>query len=57
MTAPAKPPNPGSQAAKDGGCLCPVLDNNHGRGAPWPPNGWWTRPDCPMHGHEAGDPE
>jgi hypothetical protein len=43
-------PNPGSDAAKQAGCLCPVLDNCHGRRAPWPGGCWWVRPDCPMHG-------
>ncbi|MGW5556891.1 hypothetical protein ACWER9_06665 [Micromonospora sp. NPDC003944] len=42
-------PNPGSQEAHDGGCLCPVLDNNHGKFPPYPPDGWWIREDCPMH--------
>ena len=25
-------PNPGSDAAREQGCICPVLDNGHGRG-------------------------
>lgn len=44
-----KPPNPGSNAALNMGCLCPVLDNNHGRWPPWPPDGWWTTGGCPVH--------
>jgi len=26
-------PNPGSRDALDAGCICPVMDNAHGRGA------------------------
>lgn len=43
-------PNPGSEAALDAGCRCPVLDNNHGVTAPYPPSGWWINEDCPIHG-------
>lgn len=25
-------PNAGSQEAQDNGCICPVLDNNYGKG-------------------------
>lgn len=42
-------PNPGSEEAKAQGCKCPVLDNNHGRFAPWPPGGWWVNEKCPIH--------
>ena len=42
-------PNPGSPAARAGGCICAVLDNNHGRYAPWPPDGWWVTEGCPLH--------
>lgn len=57
MSDPTTPerPHPGSAAAIDDGCVCPVLDNNHGRAAPWPPDGWWTRTDCPLHGQENVD--
>lgn len=48
-------PNPGSDLAQARGCLCPVLDNCHGRHAPWPGGGWYLRPDCPLHGEQAGD--
>ena len=43
-------PNPGSRFARDQGCRCPVLDNNHGQWPPQPPDGWWINPDCPLHG-------
>lgn len=42
-------PSPGSQAAIDAGCTCPVLDNNHGKSPPWPPDGWWIDMGCPLH--------
>jgi len=39
-------PNPGSDAALDQGCTCPVLENGHGRG-----NGpFWFNESCPLHG-------
>jgi hypothetical protein len=41
--------NPGSDEARDKGCTCPVLDNGHGRSAPWPPDGWWITQGCPQH--------
>ncbi len=47
-------PNPGSDEAREGGCICPVLDNNRGKRAPWPDNGWYIRVDCPMHGSSLG---
>ncbi len=42
-------PKPGSVAAKALGCKCPSDDNNGGLIAPFPPDGWWVRPDCPVH--------
>jgi hypothetical protein len=42
-------PNPGSDAAMALGCQCAVLDNNHGKSAPWPDNGWWITVGCPVH--------
>jgi hypothetical protein len=48
-------PNPGSQAALDLGCKCPVMDNNHGKFAPWHDErtgvtGWWFNLKCAIHG-------
>lgn len=46
------PPPPGSQAALDRGCRCPVLDNRSGEGA-CEINGkveYWINEDCPLHG-------
>jgi hypothetical protein len=42
-------PNPGSDAAIKLGCICAVLDNCHGKFAPYPPNGWWITGGCPVH--------
>ncbi len=42
-------PNPGSDAALEQGCICAVLDNCHGKFAPWPPNGWYITGGCPVH--------
>jgi len=38
--------NPGSDEALDNGCLCPVLDNGHGKRR----DGlFWMNADCPIH--------
>lgn len=42
-------PNPGSVEARDAGCICAVLDNNHGKFAPYPPDGWWVTEGCSVH--------
>lgn len=41
--------NPGSNEALDRGCTCAVLDNNHGKRPPYPPDGWWITGGCPVH--------
>lgn len=43
-------PNPGSDAALERGCLCPVFDNAHGAGL-FVEGGraWWRSDDCPLH--------
>jgi len=46
---PESTPNPGSPDAVALGCLCPVMDNNHGKWAPYPPGGWWITAGCPVH--------
>jgi len=44
---------PGSRAARDAGCICPVLDNGHGNvEAARDRGGWWQFTDCPVHGPE-----
>jgi hypothetical protein len=48
-------PNPGSPAAVALGCLCPCMENGHGKGAM---GGvlhlgsriFWMNEDCPLHG-------
>lgn len=43
--------NPGSDEALDNGCLCPVLDNGHGKKR----DGlFWMNADCPLHGVKSG---
>lgn len=49
MNEPMEKPNPGSEKARLMGCICAVLDNNHGRVAPDPPDGWWITAGCPLH--------
>lgn len=46
-------PNPGSDAAIAIGCTCAVLENNRGRLAPRPPDGWRVAAGCPVHGAPA----
>lgn len=46
--------NPGSDEALDNGCLCPVLDNGHGKKR----DGlFWRNADCPLHGVKIGKPD
>jgi len=46
------PPNPGSDEAIELGCICPVIDNGHGRGyfGDGAKYGFVVREDCPLHG-------
>lgn len=46
---PKRTPNPGSDKANEQGCTCAVLDNNHGRFAPFPDDGWYITVGCPLH--------
>jgi hypothetical protein len=55
MTVEGGEPNPGSDEAREQGCKCPVLDNNHGKFAPWPPDGWWMNESCPVHRAERAE--
>lgn len=44
------PPNPGSQAAIDLGCRCPILDNHYGRGIVFGHETvFWYNDDCKVH--------
>ena len=47
MNAPI--PNPGSIEALAMGCICAVIDNNHGRGS----GPFWITEGCPVHNREA----
>lgn len=42
-------PNPGSDAALDMGCTCPVFDNAHGDERIGKLRGFWVSADCPLH--------
>jgi hypothetical protein len=48
-------PNPGSNAALELGCTCPVLDNHYGKGFPElftdiiGGKCFWIAQDCPVH--------
>jgi hypothetical protein len=44
-----KVPNPGSPEAIAQGCICPVWDNEHGRGYMGQPGMFVYRIDCPLH--------
>ena len=43
-------PNPGSDEALSMGCICAVMDNNHGEYPPFPPTGWFITCGCTVHG-------
>ena len=43
-------PNPGSDAAIDAGCLCPVVDNQGGRGSLEREGAFWIAAGYPLHG-------
>ena len=45
-------PTPGSAEAIAAGCMCPVLDNNHGKFPVFELDGqpcWWKTEGCPIH--------
>ena len=42
-------PNPGSDEAILMGCICPVIDNNHGGGWRGDPNTFAIDRTCPVH--------
>lgn len=49
---PKKPdvPNPGSNEAVAAGCVCPVLDNHHGKGMPYPDGpAFYVNENCKLH--------
>lgn len=53
--------DPGSKSAVKKGCLCPQMDNAHGKGIPASDGQvlFWMTDECPMHGarQEEIDPE
>lgn len=49
-------PNPGSTAAIDAGCTCPVIDNRYGEGIVMRGERvWWQTTGCPVHEREEHD--
>lgn len=43
-------PTPGSAEARAIGCTCPVIDNHHGRGMPYPDGPrFWVSGNCSVH--------
>ena len=44
-------PNPGSKEAREQGCLCPVIDNEHGKGylGNGERFGFVINENCPLH--------
>ena len=50
-------PNPGSDEALDDGCLCAVIDNNHGSGRFGAGEQFVTNLDCPIHAPDWEVPE
>ena len=50
-----KEPNPGSDEALDLGCICPVLDNGHGKGSMYGKDVFIYTVGCPVHKMLKGD--
>ena len=42
--------NPGSDEAIKQGCICPILDNAHGKGSYWGKGLFFINTKCPIHG-------
>jgi hypothetical protein len=41
---------PGGSVAVQRGCICPVTENNHGRGNPiYETRNWWVSERCEYH--------
>lgn len=47
-------PNPGSDEAIAGGCICPIMDNHHGSDLLGELRGFVVVVGCPMH-HPEGE--
>ena len=55
-----KPPSPGSDAAIERGCICPVMDNARGAGwryIPGKPRVFVINEGCPLHDEWVHGPE
>jgi hypothetical protein len=54
--------NPGSDEAIAAGCICPILDNGHGKGVQRETytgriiTDWWINDDCPIHRRKPEPP-
>jgi len=48
-----KKPNPGSEEARKQGCICPVMDNEHGAGYLGNPDMFVKIEGCPIHWEDA----
>lgn len=48
-SAACGPPPPGSDEAQAAGCICPVIDNGHGRGYMGIPGVYVYRDGCLVH--------
>lgn len=48
-----KTPAPGSDAARELGCTCPVMDNCRGKGYMGGAGVFVRRADCPIHGERV----
>ena len=57
METPGSPPPPGSDAAIDEGCICPILDNGHGKGYMGIEGTYVIAEGCPLHVPPKADGE
>ena len=49
-------PTPGSVAAVQQGCTCPIMDNAHGIGYMGKSGVFVMNAGCPLHGVKSNDP-
>lgn len=49
-------PNPGTRAAEQLGCTCPIVDNEYGRGWMGQKNVFVYTMGCPVHHRAVWDP-
>ena len=55
MTEIKDQPNPGSDEAVDGGCLCPVTKYNKPHYTQGGGNVFWASAECPIHGSKGAE--